>query len=51
VRGRTINVRMEIKSTIGVTLQLGYLDKKFDDPAEEDVTDREAKLVYRWFLP
>lgn len=51
VRGRTINVRMEIKWTNGLTLQLGWLNKDFDDPAEEDVTDREAKVVYRWFLP
>ena len=51
VRGRTLNVRMEIKSTFGLTLQLGLLNKDYDDPAEEDVTDREAKLVYRWFIP
>jgi len=51
VRGRTINLRMEVKWTNGLTLQLGWLNKDFDDPAEEDVTDREAKVVYRWFLP
>jgi hypothetical protein len=51
VRGRTLNLRMEIKSTVGLTLQLGLLNKDYDDPAEEDVTDREAKLVYRWFIP
>jgi hypothetical protein len=51
VRGRTLNLRMEIKSTVGATLQLGWLKKDYDDPAEEDVTDRELKLVYRWFIP
>lgn len=51
VRGRTLNVRMEIKSTIGLTVQLGWLNKDYDDPAEEDVTDREAKLVYRIVVP
>ncbi len=51
VRGRTINVRMEVQWTNGLTLQLGWLNKNYDDPAEEDVRDREAKVVYRWFLP
>jgi len=51
VRGRTVNVRMEIKSTIGLNLELGWLKKDYDDPAEEDVTDREAKLVYRIPIP
>jgi hypothetical protein len=53
VRGRTVNVRVEIKSTVGATVQFGWLDKQYDDPAEEDVRDLEGKVVYRyrWFVP
>lgn len=51
IRGRTLNLRLEVKSTIGLSVQFGGLSKDFDDPAEEDITDYETKLVYRWFLP
>ena len=51
VRGRTVDVRVEIKSTLGMALQLGYLNKNYDDPAEQDVKDFAAKLTYRIVVP
>jgi hypothetical protein len=34
-----------------VTLQAGYLSKKFNDPSEIDIDDWHSKLVYRLFIP
>jgi hypothetical protein len=34
-----------------MSMQLGYLDKNYDDPAEPDVKDLEAKLVYHISIP
>jgi hypothetical protein len=56
-RGRTINVRGELKTpwrfATGrpLSLQAQYLDKSFEDIAEEDVSDGQLKLVYRFFIP
>ena len=33
------------------TLQGGYLDKNYNNPAEPDMQDVQAKLVYRLFIP
>jgi hypothetical protein len=52
VQGRTVNVRVEAKSSNGLAVQLGYLGKTYDDDVlEDDVSDYEGKLVYRWSLP
>jgi len=34
-----------------LSLQGGYLNKNFNDPAEIDVEDYQGKLVYRLFIP
>jgi hypothetical protein len=56
--GRTINIRMELKTmwkpwSTGdtVSVQANYLDKTFEDAAEDDITDLQLKLVYRFFIP
>ncbi|MCA9678675.1 MAG: translocation/assembly module TamB domain-containing protein, partial [Myxococcales bacterium] len=49
VRGRTIHVRVEGQTVGGFSVEIGHLRKNYDDPAEEDIKDTEAKLVYRWF--
>jgi len=59
IRGSTINVRGELKTPLklspsdaGLSLQGGYLNKNFYDPAEEDINDTSIKLVYRHiFIP
>lgn len=33
------------------TLQGGYLDKSYNDPAEVDISDLQGKIVYRLFIP
>lgn len=50
IRGSTINVRGEIKTPYPVSGQAGYLNKNFNDPAEQDIEDWSAKLVYRVFI-
>lgn len=52
IRGSTINARAEIKTTIPwLSAQAGYLSKNFNDPAEQDIQDANAKLVFRLFIP
>ena len=60
IRGYTVNARVEVKTNIHInhivtddrfSLQGGYLSKKFYDPADEDITDWQGKLVYRLFIP
>ncbi|MCW5804486.1 MAG: translocation/assembly module TamB domain-containing protein [Deltaproteobacteria bacterium] len=49
-RGNTNNVRAEWKTTKGVSLQGAYLNRNFNDPAEQDITDYNVKLVLRRFI-
>jgi hypothetical protein len=51
VRGTTTKVRAELKTPFAVSLQVGYLSQNYYDPAEQDVEDRDVKLVYRVFIP
>jgi TamB, inner membrane protein subunit of TAM complex len=51
VRGSSVYVRGEWHAPYKFILQGGYLKKSFDDAAEEDVSDWEVKLVYRFFIP
>lgn len=51
VRGSTVNARVEVRTPFRVTLQGAYLNKNFDSEAEEDIRDRQLKLVYRFFIP
>lgn len=62
VRGYTLNARavlqipkhlraLKVITDDRFTLQGGYLNKNFNDPAEPDVEDYQAKLVYRLFIP
>lgn len=47
IRGYTVNVRAELKASIKVSVQGGYLGKNFNDPAEQDITDWSLKTVFR----
>ncbi len=47
IRGYTINVRTELKTPYKITVQGGYLGKNFNDPAEQDIIDKNVKLVWR----
>jgi hypothetical protein len=49
IRGNTINVRAELKTPYRISVQGGYLGKNFNDPAEQDITDYSAKMVFRIF--
>jgi TamB, inner membrane protein subunit of TAM complex len=51
VRGSTVNARVEVRTPFRVTLTGAYLNKNFDSEAEEDIRDRQLKLVYRFFIP
>lgn len=53
VRGFTINPRGELRtpSKYNFSVQAGYLRKNFYDPAEQDITDRNVKFVFRLFIP
>ncbi|MBS1119265.1 MAG: hypothetical protein H6Q90_1493 [Deltaproteobacteria bacterium] len=57
IRGRTVNGRLELKTPFRIlpddklSGQLGYLSKKFNDPAEQDIEDLSFKFVYRLFIP
>ncbi|MBA3821576.1 MAG: translocation/assembly module TamB domain-containing protein, partial [Deltaproteobacteria bacterium] len=57
IRGSTVNARAEINTPFrplgagdAVRFQGGYLNKNFNDPAEQDIEDWSLKLVYRFFL-
>lgn len=50
--GRTTNVRVEFKPLgKNSSIQYNYIDKSFEDAAEDDTTDHQLKLVYRFFIP
>jgi hypothetical protein len=59
IRGQTINPRVEVRTPIHInvitndtfTLNAGHLSKNFYDPAEPDISEWQAKLVYRLFIP
>ena len=51
VRGSTVYVRGEWHAPYKFILQGGYLQKHFDDATEDDVSDLEGKIVYRFFIP
>lgn len=51
VRGSTVNASVELRTPFRVTLTGAYLNKNFDSEAEEDIRDRQLKLVYRFFIP
>ena len=58
IRGGTIDARAALKTPWkiqprdgGLTVQAGYLNKNFYDPAEQDIVDTSVKLVYRLFIP
>jgi hypothetical protein len=48
--GRTINGRGELSWTENLSLQAGYLNKNFNDAAEQDIQDTTLKFVYRFFI-
>ena len=50
-RGNTLNTRIEFRTPTGFTLQGAYLNKDYNDPAERDIQEYEAKLVYRFYIP
>ena len=58
IRGTTIKARAELKTPFvivrggeKVSLQGGYLNQNYYDPAEQDIEDFNVKLVYRVFIP
>jgi len=51
IRGTTIKARAEVKTPFVISLQGGYLNQNYYDPAEQDITDINVKLVYRVFIP
>jgi hypothetical protein len=53
IRGATVKAVAELKLPFKVSLQIGYLNQNYYDPAEQDVTDYNVKLVYRYrvFIP
>jgi len=52
IRGATINARAELKTPFKVSVQGGYLNKNFYDPAEQDIEDYNLKLVKTFlFIP
>ena len=51
IRGTTIKARAELKTPFVISLQGGYLNQNYYDPAEQDITDYDVKLVYRVFIP
>lgn len=51
IRGTTIKARAELKTPFVISLQGGYLNQNYYDPAEQDIEDFDVKLVYRVFIP
>jgi len=51
IRGTTIKARAELKTPFVFSLQGGYLNQNYYDPAEQDIEDFNVKLVYRVFIP
>ncbi len=50
-RGNSVNGHIEFRTPTGFTLQGAYLNKDYNDPAERDIEEYEAKLVYRFYIP
>ena len=51
IRGTTTKIRAEVNTPFKVSLQGGYLNQNYYDPAELDIIDYNVKLVYRVFIP
>jgi hypothetical protein len=51
IRGTTIKASAELKTPFVISLQGGYLNQNYYDPAEQDIEDFNVKLVYRVFIP
>ncbi len=57
LRGATYSARLELSTPYRfrrggrVSMQFGYLNKNFSDPAELDIVDLSAKLVLPLFIP
>jgi len=51
IRGSTIDGRAQLKTPYGFSVELGYLNKDFSDPAEQDIKDYGLRAVYRLFIP
>jgi hypothetical protein len=53
IRGTTIKLRAELRTPYVISLQGGYLNQNYYDPAEQDIVDYDVKLVYRYrlFIP
>jgi hypothetical protein len=51
IRGSTIDGRAQLKTPYGFNVELGYLNKDFSDPAEQDIKDYGVRAVYRLFVP
>ncbi|HEU4732429.1 MAG TPA: translocation/assembly module TamB domain-containing protein [Kofleriaceae bacterium] len=51
IRGTTIKAQAELKTPFVISLQGGYLNQNYYDPAEQDIEDFNVKLVYRVFIP
>jgi hypothetical protein len=51
IRGTTIKAQAELKTPFVISLQGGYLNQNYYDPAEQDIIDYNVKLVYRVFIP
>ncbi len=51
ILGHTLNINGVLKLPYQMTLQAGYLDKQFDDPAQQDISDANIKFAYRLFIP
>lgn len=51
IRGTTFKGAAELKTTLNVSLQGGYLNQDYYDPAEQDIKDVNVKFVYRLFIP
>jgi hypothetical protein len=51
IRGTTIKWRAELNTPFVISLQGGYLNQNYYDPAEQDIEDFNVKFVYRVFIP
>jgi hypothetical protein len=51
IRGSTVDGRAELKTPYGFSVELGYLNKDFSDPAEQDIEDYGLRAVYRLLIP
>jgi hypothetical protein len=51
IRGTTTKFRAEYQTPYKISLQGGYLNQNYYDPAEQNIVDLDVKLVYRVFIP